>query len=340
MKGADACARVAGLVAWAALAASAGCGTRALTANTTGGGRHRRQPRTRRRRRVPTDPRRRHPVHDRQHVRGVLVQAQPAERNFPTFITTLQSLTGGLPNLHLAVITSDMGAGDGSIAGCNADGGDAGIFQYTARGTCTATNLDRRRHVHLRRRRRQELHRQPRRRVHVHRRRGRTVAAASSSRSRRWPARSAPTAGPRRPRTRASCARTPCCSSCCSPTRTIARCRRGATCSTRRATRTSPRRSVRVANFRCNEFGHLCNGVKPPRLAPTGSVNDVVTLDGCVSAEGAGMLTPVATLVAQIRSLKPIPGPADPGRGHRRRRARRTPSNGGTRASPTPGHGR
>ena len=23
-----------------------------------------------------------------------------------------------------------------------------------------------------------------------------------------------------------------------------------------------------AGNFRCNEFGHLCNGVKPPRLAP------------------------------------------------------------------------
>ena len=25
------------------------------------------------------------------------------------------------------------------------------------------------------------------------------------------------------------------------------------------------------ANFRCNEFGHLCNGAKPPRLAPSGT---------------------------------------------------------------------
>ena len=61
------------------------------------------------------------------------------------------------------------------------------------------------------------------------------------------------------------------------------------------------------SNFRCNEFGHLCNGVKPPRLAPTGSVNDRVTLDGCVSAESAGKLTPLAMLRAQIRSLKPFP---------------------------------
>ena len=34
-----------------------------------------------------------------------------------------------------------MGAGDGSISGCDATGGKNGIFQYTARGNCTATNL-------------------------------------------------------------------------------------------------------------------------------------------------------------------------------------------------------
>ena len=62
-----------------------------------------------------------------------------------------------------------------------------------------------------------------------------------------------------------------------------------------------------MTNFRCNEFGHLCNGVKPPRLAPTGSICDVVTLDGCTSAEGAGLLTPVATFVQQIIALKADP---------------------------------
>jgi len=60
-------------------------------------------------------------------------------------------------------------------------------------------------------------------------------------------------------------------------------------------------------NYRCNEFGHLCGGSRPPRRAPTGSVNDVVTLTSCTSAEDAGMLTPVATLVDQLRSLKAFP---------------------------------
>ena len=60
-------------------------------------------------------------------------------------------------------------------------------------------------------------------------------------------------------------------------------------------------------NFRCNEFGHLCDGARPPRLAPTGSVDDTVNLAGCVPSESNGLLTPVATFVAQLRSLKPRP---------------------------------
>ena len=63
------------------------------------------------------------------------------ERNFPTFMTTLKNAPQGLPNVHVAVISSDMGAGDGSVASCTADGGKNGIFQYTARGNCAATNL-------------------------------------------------------------------------------------------------------------------------------------------------------------------------------------------------------
>jgi hypothetical protein len=62
-------------------------------------------------------------------------------RNFPVFLTRLQE-PPGLPNLHIAVISPDMGAGDGSIASCNATGGKMGIFQYTPRGSCTASPLD------------------------------------------------------------------------------------------------------------------------------------------------------------------------------------------------------
>ena len=61
-------------------------------------------------------------------------------RNFPTFMNRLMD-PPGLPNIHVGVISSDMGAGDGSVASCDATGGKNGIFQYTARGTCTSTGL-------------------------------------------------------------------------------------------------------------------------------------------------------------------------------------------------------
>ena len=40
-------------------------------------------------------------------------------RNFPRSMNALENLPGGLPNVHIAVISSDMGAGDGSVAGCD-----------------------------------------------------------------------------------------------------------------------------------------------------------------------------------------------------------------------------
>ena len=62
-------------------------------------------------------------------------------RNFPTFMTALQADPAGLPNLHIGVVSADMGAGDGSIPGCDSTRGKNGVLQYTARGTCSATNL-------------------------------------------------------------------------------------------------------------------------------------------------------------------------------------------------------
>ena len=57
-----------------------------------------------------------------------------------------------------------MGAGGGSsrlrqTTRTASPGGKKGIFQYTARGTCSATNLAARRDVHFERRRRRQLHR-------------------------------------------------------------------------------------------------------------------------------------------------------------------------------------
>jgi hypothetical protein len=67
-------------------------------------------------------------------------------RNFPTFMATLQADPAGPRNVHIAVVSQDLGAG--GIAGCDDDSnglypkGKRGVFQYTPRGTCSATNLE------------------------------------------------------------------------------------------------------------------------------------------------------------------------------------------------------
>jgi hypothetical protein len=52
-------------------------------------------------------------------------------QNFHVFTEKLQGITGGLPNLHLGVVSSDLGAGDKKLpnGGCPNLGGDRGIFQ-------------------------------------------------------------------------------------------------------------------------------------------------------------------------------------------------------------------
>ncbi|HZL17090.1 MAG TPA: hypothetical protein VFG23_05030 [Polyangia bacterium] len=60
----------------------------------------------------------------------------------PGFMTVLENLPNGLPNIHVAVVSSDLGAPSDlqtSIA-CTATG-DGGLFQSTPRGTCTDTTL-------------------------------------------------------------------------------------------------------------------------------------------------------------------------------------------------------
>jgi hypothetical protein len=226
-------------------------------------------------------------------------------RNFPIFMNRLMD-PPGLPDLRIAVATSDMGTGDSLISGCNQTGGDNGNFQYTPRGSCSSTGLA------------------P----------GATWIAddgttknftgnladvftcisavgesgcgfeqelASVTRALGADGRPAPAANQGFLRDDAflfiviltdedDCSVPP--GSGLFDTQS----------NTKLASPLGP-----VTNFRCNEFGHLCNGKKPPRLAPNGDVNATVTLDGCVSAEGAGMLTPVATIVSQLRALKPFP---------------------------------
>jgi len=65
-------------------------------------------------------------------------------QQIPTFIQSLQALPQGLPDLHLAVVSSDLGApSDVGAAGlrCSQTGGDNGNFFNAPEGTCTATTL-------------------------------------------------------------------------------------------------------------------------------------------------------------------------------------------------------
>jgi hypothetical protein len=53
------------------------------------------------------------------------------QRNFTSLLEELKKLPGGLPNLHIGVVSSDLGAGSRPLAngGCPRPGGDRGIFQ-------------------------------------------------------------------------------------------------------------------------------------------------------------------------------------------------------------------
>jgi hypothetical protein len=58
-------------------------------------------------------------------------------QNFPTFIQVLQALPTGLPSIHIAVVSSSLGAGAAVFVPNCPVGGDGGEFQYMV-GTGTA----------------------------------------------------------------------------------------------------------------------------------------------------------------------------------------------------------
>ena len=227
-------------------------------------------------------------------------------RNFPVLMTALENMPGGLPNVHIAVVSSDMGAGDGSVAGCDATGGKNGIFQYTARGACTATGLD------------------P----------GATfisniggvknytgnlpdvftcIAAlgqkgcgfehqfAAITRALGADGRAAPleNQGFLRPDAYLAIVMITNEDDCSAPA--------GVPLFDTSANLTLASVLGPPSNFRCNEFGHLCDGAPPSRLAPGNDVSATQTYGNCVSAEGSGQLLTVADTAARIKALKPDP---------------------------------
>jgi hypothetical protein len=237
---------------------------------------------------------------------ALMTQAQnKLVRSFPQFISGLQALPRGLPNLHIAVVSSDMGAGDGSISGCNGEG-KAGVFQSAARRDCTATNLA------------------P----------GATYISIIGGVA-NYTGTLEDVFACIAPLGETGCgfehqlsavARALGADGRPPPSENLGFLRDDALlaivlltneddCSTPPGsplfdTTDSLKLESAVGppgNFRCNEFGHLCGGNRPPRFAPTGSLTDTVTLEDCVPAEASGMLTPVATLVAQLRALKADP---------------------------------
>jgi hypothetical protein len=227
--------------------------------------------------------------------------------NFPMFMDALKALPGGLPNIHVAVVSSDMGAGSGDIAGCSSTG-DNGIFHYAATSTCTNTTLQA----------------------------GATYISnvggvanytaadistvfscianlgeygcgfehqfASILRALGADGRGAAPAenqGFLRPDALLAIVMVTNEDDCSARPDVMLY---DVTTNTNVGSQLGP-----PSNFRCNEFGHVCNGARPPRQAPNQDVSATVSLQNCTSSECDGALTPVAEFVARIKALKASP---------------------------------
>jgi hypothetical protein len=238
----------------------------------------------------------------------------------PAFVHALENLPGGLPDVHIAVVSSDMGApGDSTTSIQCTKAGDQGMFQFTPRGTCTASGLAA----------------------------GATfisnvggvanytgaldetlscIALLGSngcgfehqlaSVVRALGADGTPpppqNAGFLRPDAELAIFLLTNEDDCSAPADTTLYSLNGAPQSL-----TNPLGPIQ--NYRCNQFGHLCQDptgsqptslLPPPLELPPDATGDQpeLTLTGCVSNDGpGGMLTPLATFVNQIKALKPDP---------------------------------
>jgi len=61
------------------------------------------------------------------------------------------------------------------------------------------------------------------------------------------------------------------------------------------------------ANFRCNEFGHNCDGAHPRRLAPNNDVTQMVSYSSCTSNDTEGYLLSATDTANRIKALKADP---------------------------------
>jgi len=249
--------------------------------------------------------------------RSMLPLQQKLITNFPVFMQTLQMLPMGLPNLHIAVVTSDMGAGANSVQLCN---NDQGIFRSSvgpaAAANCTVTGLDVGEHFIS----------------SVNGQNNFTgnivdvfscIAAVGQDgcgfeSQLKSVARALGADGAPPPVENANFLRV-------NAMLVIVLVTNEDDCSvpsesdlfvsgTRHQYVADPEGPL--TSYRCNEFGHLCNGAPPPRTTTA-----TFAPGACVPAEEAGRLIPVHTLIDQIKSVKADPsqilisvigGPPDP----------------------------
>jgi hypothetical protein len=226
--------------------------------------------------------------------------------NLPAFMDVLKKLPDGLPDLHIAVVSSDMGAGDGSFTACSGNG-DAGVFHFAPTGGCTATNLEQ----------------------------GATFISAPIGGTPNFTGditaafqciAQLGAMGCGFEHQLASVARALGADGSEPPQENQGFIRKEAYLAivliTNEDDCSAPMTffdndltlgSAHGAAFRCNEFGHLCsrNGgppAAPIRLSPNpDDLTTTVSYDNCVSSEEKGQLTPVAKFIEQIRSLKDDP---------------------------------
>jgi len=229
-------------------------------------------------------------------------------RNFPAFMNVLKDLPGGLPNIHVAVVSSDMGVA-GAISTCS-DTGDNGVFHFAPRGTCTSTTLQSGA-------------------TYISNVGGvanytapdiATVFSCMAALGQEGCGFERPFAsvlralgadGQPMPPENQGFLRSDALLAIvmvsneddCSVPADIAPAFYSADSD---QGLTSPPYGP-VGEYRCYEFGHVCDGVRPPRFAPNGQEGDTVTLQSCSSSECDGVLTPVGEVAARLKALKAAP---------------------------------
>ncbi len=246
---------------------------------------------------------------------GTAAMQQKFVAQLPTFVQVLQQLPNGLPNLHIAVVSSDMGAPSDqmSAVACTPQG-DQGQFLAQPRGTCSSTTLATNA-TFLSDANSQANFTDPVDKVLQ------CIALLGSSGcgfeqplaalTRALGADGAPppaaNAGFLRPDAYLGIVILSNEDDCSTPPNTTLYSLNGGPDSL--ANPLGP-----LTTYRCNRFGHLCKDasgtlVQPPLTPPAAGANPPpVDLTDCVSNDtSSGMLTPVKTFVQQIKALKADP---------------------------------